>query len=131
MNEAIEEATSAFDELIDTLAEAVDELSDTTLYATVIDFFTEDDWSFTKVQGEPILHMAFQSENGTYSCCAKIRENEEQFVFYSICPLVIPEAKRGAIAEFITRANYGMIIGNFEMDFEDGEIRYKTSIGCN
>ena len=32
------------------------------------------------------------------------------------------------MAEFITRANYGMIIGNFELDFSDGEVRYKTSI---
>jgi hypothetical protein len=33
-----------------------------------------------------------------------------------------------AIAEFLTRANYGMTIGNFELDYTDGEIRYKTSI---
>jgi hypothetical protein len=32
------------------------------------------------------------------------------------------------LAEFITRTNYGLIVGNFEMDFADGEIRYKTSI---
>jgi hypothetical protein len=33
-----------------------------------------------------------------------------------------------AIAEFLTRANSGTIIGNFELDFTNGEIRYKTSI---
>lgn len=32
------------------------------------------------------------------------------------------------MAEFLTRANYGMAIGNFEMDYNDGEIAYKTSI---
>ena len=32
------------------------------------------------------------------------------------------------MAEFITRANYGMIVGNFELDFSDGEVRYKTSV---
>jgi hypothetical protein len=32
------------------------------------------------------------------------------------------------VAEFLTRANSGMVIGNFELDFADGEIRYKTSI---
>jgi len=47
---------------------------------------------------------------------------------YSICPIRAPEDKRPAVAEFLTRANYGLLIGNFEMDFEDGEIRYKTSI---
>jgi hypothetical protein len=33
-----------------------------------------------------------------------------------------------AIAEFLTRANYGMTISNFDLDFADREIRYKTSI---
>ena len=32
------------------------------------------------------------------------------------------------ISELLTRANYGLNIGNFEMDFSDGEVRYKTSI---
>ena len=32
------------------------------------------------------------------------------------------------MAEFITRVNYGMVLGNFEMDYDDGEIRFKTSI---
>ena len=40
----------------------------------------------------------------------------------------MPEDKRERIAEYITRANFGMRIGNFEMDYEDGEIRFKTSI---
>ena len=34
------------------------------------------------------------------------------------------EIKRQDIAEYLTRANYGMVMGNFEMDYSDGEIRY-------
>ena len=40
----------------------------------------------------------------------------------------VPEHKLMAVAEFLTRANSGMILGNFELGFTDGEIRYKTSI---
>jgi hypothetical protein len=82
----------------------------------------------TKIKGEPVLLMAFQGENGKWTCYAKARVEQEQFVFYSICPVNAPENKRLAVAEFLTRANSGMIIGNFELDFADGEIRYKTSI---
>ena len=32
------------------------------------------------------------------------------------------------MAEFIARANYGIVLGNFEIDFSDGEVRFKTSI---
>ena len=98
------------------------------IFQKVVNFFTQDDWSFTRIQGEQALRLGFQGDNGTWNCYAKAREEQEQFIFYSICPLLAPKNKRSAVAEFITRANYGMIIGNFEMDFKDGEIRYKTSI---
>jgi hypothetical protein len=98
------------------------------LFQAVVNFFTQDDWSFTRIQGEQALRLGFQGENGAWNCYAQTREKQEQFIFYSLCPLLAPEDKRTAVAEFITRANDGMIIGNFEMDFNDGEIRYKTSI---
>ncbi|MFB2835650.1 YbjN domain-containing protein [Floridanema evergladense] len=97
-------------------------------FEEIVNFFEEDDWPFVQIEGEPLLQMVFQGENGKWTCYAKARDDQEQFVFYSICPVNAPENKRLAVAEFLTRANSGMIIGNFEMDFEDGEIRYKTSI---
>ncbi len=101
------------------------------MFQTVINFFTQDDWSFTRIQGEQGLRLGFQGDNGTWNCYAQTREDLEQFVFYSICPIHAPESRRSAAAEFITRANYNLIVGNFEMDFTDGEIRYKTSIDIN
>lgn len=32
------------------------------------------------------------------------------------------------VAEYLHRANYGLSIGNFELDVRDGEIRYKVSM---
>jgi len=40
----------------------------------------------------------------------------------------IPETHRQMIAEAITRANYGLKLGNFELDLEDGELRYQTAL---
>jgi hypothetical protein len=98
------------------------------MFDQLVNFFTNDDWSFTRLQGQPILYTAIQGEHGAWNCYAHIREEQAQFAFYSICPIATPDDKRLAIAEFLTRANSGMILGNFELDFEDGEIRYKTSI---
>jgi hypothetical protein len=98
------------------------------LFEQLVNFFTQDDWEYKKIQGQPTLLLAFQGKNSTWTCYAKAREQQQQFVFYSICPVKVPETKNLAIAEFIARANFGMIIGNFELDFTDGEIRYKTSI---
>ena len=94
----------------------------------VIEFFQRENWEFTSNQNPSILRMACQGENGQWRCYAKVQEAEQQFAFYSICPLQTPPEKLAVVAEFIARANYGTIIGNFELDFDDGEIRYKTSI---
>lgn len=93
-------------------------------------FFTEDGWSFEQMPERPILRLPFQGKGGRWNCYAQIRvtRDVEQILFYSVLPLNVPADKLSAIAEFITRANYGMALGNFELDFNDGEVRYKTSL---
>lgn len=98
------------------------------LFTAMVDFFEDDKWPYTVVTGEPVLSMHFVGSNGHWICYAQAREEQQQFVFYSVCPMAMPDFKRVAVAEFVTRANYGMIIGNFELDFNDGEVRYKTSL---
>ncbi|MHC5598380.1 MAG: type III secretion system chaperone family protein [Nostoc sp.] len=102
--------------------------TDGSIFEAIINFFTVDDWPFVQLPGQPALQIPFQGENGRWNCYARVRNEQNQFVFYSICPVNAPENKRLAIAELLTRANYGMMIGNFELDFTDGEISYKTSI---
>lgn len=34
------------------------------------------------------------------------------------------------VAEYLHRANFGLLYGNFELDYNDGEIRYKISTDC-
>ncbi|MDJ0717845.1 MAG: YbjN domain-containing protein [Prochloraceae cyanobacterium] len=98
------------------------------IYQEMVNFFQQEDWFFIPIEQEPVLQMSFQGESGKWTCYARARDEQQQFVFYSVCPINAPENKRQALAEFIARANYGMILGNFELDFSDGEIRYKTSI---
>ena len=52
------------------------------------------------------------------------------FTIYTVFPVKAPEGKRDAVAAFLTRANYGLILGNFELDFDDGEIRFKVTAIC-
>ena len=94
----------------------------------VIKFLERDNWEYTMTQNSSILRMACEGKNGKWMCYAKIKEAEAQFAFYSVFPNKVPLEKLLTIAEFITRANYGLMLGNFELDFNDGEIRYKTSV---
>jgi len=93
-----------------------------------ISFFKEDGWRFNQLEEQPVLTMGFHGENGQWTCFAQAREEQAQLLFFSVCPANAPEGRRMAVAEFLTRANYGLFIGNFELDMDDGEVRYKTSI---
>ena len=94
---------------------------------TVLKFFSDDEWPFSRLGERPILRTGFAGDNGEWTCYAQVQEEQERFIFYSVCPVKAPEEKRPAMAEFLTRVNYGLVIGNFEMNFSDGEIRSKTS----
>jgi hypothetical protein len=98
------------------------------IFNAIVEFFEEDEWDFQWLEGMSVLSMGFSGKSGKWQCYAQARELQQQFVFYSVLPVNVPKEKRAKVAEFITRVNYGMIVGNFEMDFDDGEIRYKTSI---
>ena len=98
------------------------------IYKAALNFFEAEEWPYAEAEDEPILYLNFQGENGQWPCLVSAKEDESQLVFYSFYADAISYEQRPAIAEFITRANYGMILGNFELDYTDGEIRYKTSI---
>jgi hypothetical protein len=97
-------------------------------FTTLGQFLETDEWYPQQVQDEHLYRMGYTGKNGQMTCFARIMVELEQFLFYAIAPVKAPEAARPAVAEFITRANYGMRIGNFEMDFSDGEVRYKSSL---
>jgi len=46
---------------------------------------------------------------------------------YTVLPVSAPANKLTDVAEYLHRANYGLVLGNFELDFRDGEVRYKIS----
>jgi hypothetical protein len=91
-------------------------------------FLKADDWPYNLLEGRSIYKTGFEGKNGQFTCYAQERDEQQQFVFYSVFPVRAPENQLADVAEFINRANFGMIIGNFELDYSDGEIRYKTSV---
>jgi hypothetical protein len=97
-------------------------------FATLGQFLEEDDWYPQQLEDRYVYRMGFSGKSGQVACFAQIRLELEQFIFYAVAPVKAPEEARLAVAEFITRANYGLRIGNFEMDFGDGEVRYKSSL---
>ena len=93
------------------------------LFDTMARFFKEDEWVFHEVERNALLMMSFRGEAGIWDCFAQVTEDDQRLVFYSILKTNVPTEKRQAIAEYLTRASDGLIMGNFEMNFSDGVIR--------
>jgi hypothetical protein len=91
-------------------------------------FLDQDEWFPRRIDGKYAYSMSYSGKNGDLRCYAIIRVDLEEFLFYAVAPVKVPEMDRLAVAEFLTRANYGLRIGNFELDYSDGEVRYKSSI---
>jgi len=59
-----------------------------------------------------------------------IRVGESDFISSGICPIKAVSAHRDDTADLLTRLNWVLRNGNFEMDYSDGEIRYKVYVNC-
>ena len=98
------------------------------LYEKLKEFF-DSGWLMSTNDEEEFLRLIYTSTKGlTWSCYAQAADEDRVFIFYSVWPENVDEAMRPAMADLLTRINYGIKIGNFEMDFNDGEIRYKSSV---
>lgn len=59
---------------------------------------------------------------------------EDDYLVFAQCPVAADcsdPVQMARMAEFICRANYGLRDGSFEMDFRDGELRYKCYVNCD
>ena len=98
------------------------------LLADLRTLFRENGWPFSDVRGAPVLLSELSGILGRWKFYAHVVEEQDLILLYSVCPFRVPEERRSEVSEFLTRVNYGLAAGNFELDFADGEVRYKTAL---
>ncbi len=97
-------------------------------FLTLGQYLEKEGWAPEQVGDAPIFRMRFSGESGPITCYAQVRTEEQVLLCYAVAPVQAPPESRQAVAEFVTLANYGLWVGNFEMDWTDGEVRYKSSL---
>jgi len=97
-------------------------------FVALREFLDADGWHPVYVEEGDFFRMAFRGRNGEFRVVARVRGDFDQLMVYAFAPLAVPEERRLEVCEFVARANYGMRIGNFEIDMNDGELRYKSSL---
>jgi len=67
-------------------------------------------------------------EHGSWLLVGQAYEDRGQAAVFSVLPEHVPAERRAAVAELLTRINYGLIVGAFVIDLDDGEVRLRAAI---
>lgn len=93
-------------------------------------FLKEDDWNFEPVDENGLIQFGIRLKCKFQHANINVRVRQGSFMVLTILPVCADEESRPKVIDFINRANYGFIHGNFEMDPRDGEVRFRTSQNC-
>lgn len=98
------------------------------------EFLHNDDWHYTFREEKGTFHFSLSTHSRLNTVDYFIAVREDHYRVLCVSPLSVntDDAQELArMAEFITRANYGMTHGCFEMDYRDGEIRFRMTVDCD
>ncbi|TWU04598.1 YbjN domain-containing protein [Stieleria varia] len=89
-------------------------------------YLMREELKYTRDDEREAFLLSFGGDHGSYREIIRIDDNVLQsFVGMSV---KVPEGSRIDIAVAVARANYGMKIGKFELDMNDGELRYHIAV---
>ena len=72
-----------------------------------------------------MLNFQVQSEHVDLDAKVRVSEDDETLQFSITLPLRISNEKmRPLAAEYLCRAQWGLVVGNFEFDFRDGQVDF-------
>ncbi len=99
------------------------------LFETLRGLLDEQEWEYDVEEEDEVAAFGYEGDTTQWEVYVRTLPEEEQIVVYSVAPDVVAPERRAAAAEYVCRANFGLVVGNFELDFDDGLIRFKT--GCD
>jgi hypothetical protein len=99
-----------------------------TLIDDVVAYFQVRGWPISQHESLPIVRMDFATDHAEGTMFVQVFPARRRVVTYAALPDRVPEARRVEVAELLTRANGALAIGNFELNFDDGEIRFRSGI---
>ena len=96
-------------------------------YEKLIQHLDERDVRYLTSSDNRSICADFRMEVGTYRIIATVDPEGGLFQIFGYSPVRVPAGARPAVAETIARANYNLRIGKFEMDCDEGELRFQAA----
>lgn len=97
------------------------------MYDKLIGFLKQKGWKYSEMNDGKIF-LNLSGYHGVYNCLGYDQPEKKRFAFYSSSMVLCPEGLRSQMAELLMRFNTTVFNGSFELHFNTGEIRFKTTI---
>ena len=91
----------------------------------VLRYLQEERLNYTRVR-DGVYRIQYSDVN--FSTRFVVYEEMDRLMVLAQMDEKVPASHRPAVIEYLTRINYGLIIGNFEMDLSDGEVQFRVSV---
>jgi len=75
---------------------------------------------------ESAVQLHINTELASIFCTLSLSTAGYWLAIYGAQPTRVPEANRHLVAELIARINQSYVVGSFDLDFADGELRYRA-----
>lgn len=97
------------------------------VYEQLISLLDERDIPYLSNDESRSVRTDLRGEVALYRVCAQADTEAEVFQVFGYSPLRVPQGCRPAIAEAVVRANYGLRVGRFDLDVDDGQLLFHAS----
>ena len=97
------------------------------LFPLIDQALAEVGWKYIPA-GDEGARLSCTGSSAIYELAIGASAKRREIVCYCYVPTRVKPEDRVRVAELVTRINFGLRLGNFELDFGEGDIRYKTSV---
>jgi hypothetical protein len=97
------------------------------LLTSLIEFLEAQSIGYDADKEAQRVRLGIEGDNLRWRCLAS-EDDSGRFVFVSLIPVKAPEARRPGCAELLCRINARLGLGHFDLDFNDGELAFRTVV---
>ncbi|MFM7072931.1 MAG: YbjN domain-containing protein [Planctomycetota bacterium] len=98
-----------------------------TAYEKLVRHFADRELRYTAHDDRQTVMADFRGEVGAFRLMARVDDDDSLLQVFAYIPIRATPGSRSAIAEAVSRANFGMKVGKFELDMSDGELLYQAA----
>ncbi len=95
----------------------------------LVRYINSQGWKYTVLSDDGnnyVVRAGFNIENRLKSINMFIGADSSCIQSIGVAPINADASEYNMVVEYLTRANYGLKVGNFEFDYDDGEVRFQS-----